>query len=102
MRTHPTLSDVQRHLRARVCAACPLRTPGTDAQSSDAVRPCEATCPLFIHLPVLREAAVHLDPMVGHREQVLTRIVHRLTHRRPRGGRHGRKVVRVFEELFAT
>lgn len=100
MRTHPSLSDVQRLLRARVCATCPLRTPGTDAQPSDFVRPCEASCPLFAHLPVLREAAVHLDPMVGHREQVLTRMVRRFTRHRPRGGRHGRRVVRVFEELF--
>lgn len=100
MRTQPSLTDVQRLLRARVCATCPLRTPGTDGRQSDVVRPCEATCPLFVHLPVLREAAVQLDPMVGHRERVLTRIVRRLTRHRPRGGRHGTKVVRAFEELF--
>lgn len=31
MRRSPTLKDVQRHVRAQICAHCPSRTQGADA-----------------------------------------------------------------------
>ena len=104
MRCDPTLSHLQRATRARVCARCPYRTPGTDHLGTDNVRPCEATCTLFTHLSVLREAARSLDPMVAHRSRLLTRLVDRFGHRRGQRSeivnRNGRRVVDLFEEFY--
>lgn len=100
----PTLSHVQRLVRARVCARCPYRTPGTDFHGIDTPRPCESSCGLFVQLPVLREAARQLDPMVGHRSRVLARLVRGM--RRDPSKRaellrsHGKSVVDLLEELF--
>jgi len=104
MRRTPTLQDVQRVTRAQVCAQCPYRTPGTDSHGVDFARPCESRCALFNHLPVLREAARQLDPMVGNRPRVLQRLIRRI------GGKegavsgttrhNGRRVVYLLERLF--
>lgn len=51
-------------------------------QSCDRARPCEARCDLFSHLPILYETAARLDPMVGHRPQVMRRLVRRVTSHR--------------------
>lgn len=105
MRHIPTLKDVERLTRARVCARCPYRTPGTDSHDTDFARPCESRCALFAHLPVLREAARQVDPMVGHRPQVLERLVRCIGGRPgcPYGParRYGRRVVHLLDELFA-
>jgi len=94
MRREPTLSHVQRLVRARVCPRCPYRTPGTDLQGTDTPRVCESHCELFVHLPVLREAARQLDPMVGHRPRVLARLVQRIGGRRG-ARRYGQRVVNL-------
>lgn len=104
MRRTPTLQDVQRLTRARVCARCPYRTPGTASHDSDSARPCESNCALFVHLPVLREAARQLDPMVGHRPRVIGRLIRRIS--RLDGGRsettrrNGKRVAELLEELY--
>ena len=105
MRREPTLSHVQRMMRARVCARCPYRTPGTDSLGADFIKPCESSCPLFVHLPVLREAARQLDPMVGNRPRALGRLVRRIARRDSREPattrRHGKHVVDLLEQLFS-
>ena len=104
MRRTPSSQHVQRLARVRVCARCPYRTPGTDSRDSDVSRPCESACPLFIRLPVLREAARQLDPMVGHRKRVLGRLVGRIAAGQgDRAGtlrRNGHRVVELLEKLF--
>ena len=107
MKRVPTLSDVQRLTRARVCDKCPSRTPGTETQGCDFVRPCEARCELFHHLPVLYQDAHQLDPMVGHRPHVIRRLIRRVTNDRrssgnPRVAARGyvNRMVNLFEELF--
>ena len=104
MRREPTLSQLRGLVRARVCARCPYRTRGTDGHGSDFVRPCESSCVLFNHLPVLREAARQLDPMVGHRPRVLRRLVRRIGRQSGRTvetvRRHGKRVVELLEDLF--
>ena len=104
MRRTTTLQDVQRLTRARVCAQCPYRTPGTDSKGNDFARPCESSCALFVQLPLLREAARQLDPMVGHRPRVLGQLIRRISRRDGmRSGttrRNGKRVADLLEELF--
>ena|SRR5215469_16440846 len=100
----PTLRKVQRVTRARVCAGCPYRTPGTRSFNPDQSRACEAKCPLFGRLGVLREIARNLEPMVGHRSEVLARIVASL-RRQPHESadvvrRNRSRVLALYEELF--
>ena len=105
MKPTPTLDHIQRLTRARVCAKCPYRTPGTDSQGSDFARACESSCALFMRLPVLREAARQLDPMVGHRPRVLRRLVARIGRqvgwRRGISRRSGKRVIDLLEDLYA-
>ena len=106
IRHTPSLHDVQRLVRARICADCPYRTPGMDNRGGDFARPCEATCGLFTHLPQLRGAARQLDTMVGHRPRVLRRIVPRFAkghdNRAKTVRRHGHRVIEwLCDELFA-
>lgn len=107
MKREPTLSDVQRLTRARICAHCPSRTPGTGGRSGELARPCEARCDLFSHLPILYAAAARLDPMVGHRAQVMRRLIHRMTSCRHEPGTihvgmpgYVHRTVDLFEELL--
>ena len=102
MRITPTLDHVQRMLRAQVCANCPHRTPGTKSYSSDTSRPCEANCPLFVRLPVLREAGRQLDPMLADRPRVLRRLVRRVGLSATPVRRYGRKVADTIAQLFDT
>ena len=49
----------------------------------EAVRICELTCPIFVHLPKLRNAALLIDPMLRSKENVLRHLIDELcqTHR---------------------
>jgi hypothetical protein len=71
----------------------------------DVARPCEASCSLFLHLPVLKEAARRLDPMVGHRTRVLSRIIRRIGRAHHGGSgaarRNGKRLVELLEDLFS-
>lgn len=71
----PNIEDLQRLTRIVSCDHCPYRRPCTRSSNPDAARPCEVNCPLFTHLPLLRETARLLDPMVADRPAVLTRMV---------------------------
>jgi hypothetical protein len=97
------VNDVERMVRARICARCPYRTAGTDQCGTDSARPCEAGRELFSHLHVLTTAARQLDPMVGHRPKVLRRLVRRIGARPGATDtvrRFGGRVVALLEELF--
>jgi hypothetical protein len=102
----PDQKEVERNIRAQVCASCPFRTPGTDANSTDEPRPCERVCPLFTQLPDLAEAARQLDPIVGNPRRTLARLILKIGRHGKRGAatiaRNGRKALRVLENLFQT
>ena len=112
MRHAIPLETMARSLRVKVCAHCPRRPAGSDAWGGDAPRPCEGTCPVFVHLPLLRSAAAQVDPLVGSRERVLRGVMRRLeeatapgpaprAERRARslGGRLRRRVVEAIDSL---
>ena len=106
------LETMARSLRVKVCALCPRRPAGSEAWGNQTPRPCEATCPVFVHLPLLRDAAARVDPLVGCRERVLRGLMRRLddaaapgpaprAHAPPRslGGRLRRRVVELINSL---
>ena len=104
MRNTPTVQKLGNLLRARVCADCPYRTAGTDGQGCETARACESKCPVFVHLPVLYEAARQVDPIVGHPKRVLRKILKELSHGRSAGARatrlHQDRVNSAIAELF--
>ena len=71
LRHIPSLEQLQREMRERVCAHCHLRPPHSEMLGCEAVRPCEIDCPLFVHLPLLRKTALSIDPMLGSRRKAL-------------------------------
>ena len=102
--THPVLklSAVQQAVRAKVCANCPQRTPGS-GNLGLAPRPCESTCALFRNLPRLWEMAVAIDPMVGRFGPAMRRAVHTVqsteSPRRAGRTRRGRAFTAALREL---
>ena len=112
MRNAIPLETMVRSLRVKVCAHCPRRPAGSEAWGCDRPRACEAACPVFVHLPLLRNAAAQVDPLVGSRERVLRGLMRRLDEpaapeTAPRAtpppaslrGRLGRRVVQVIDAL---
>jgi hypothetical protein len=102
MRAHPTVEKMQSLLRARVCADCPYRNG--EIPSCDIPRACEAECPLFVHLPVIREGARQVDPMVGKPRHMIHDLMRRLGHgkssRAKIARQHTRRVTTLLAELF--
>jgi len=101
--THlPTLEQMQRGIRARICAGCKDRSEKNTVKNVDEPRRCEQSCPLFVHLPILRQAARQLDPMLAYRPKVLQRILRRLGRDQKDLSRekYGKPVVRLVEEMF--
>jgi hypothetical protein len=100
----PDQKEVQRNIRAQVCADCPFRTPGTDANGVNQPRPCEKDCPLFVQLPPLAEMARQVDPLVGHPTRTLVHMMLEIGRSGKRGAatvaNNGRKVVKLLENLF--
>ena len=80
MRRKITLDQVKRELRARACQYCSLRTTGRPGQRIDTDRAleCEATCELFTHLPMLKELAQQLDPMLRSYDTVLRHNINQM------------------------
>lgn len=109
MTAKPTIEQLKAELRAQICKDCPLRTPG---QPFDMERqlPCETSCPLFVHLPRLKEVAQQLDPMLGSYDAVLgrqmseiTRAHHELARRDGRSSpltRYRKRIIRIFAGLM--
>src|SRR4051794_23247172 len=93
------LSTVHGAIRARVCAICPARTPGTDDAASDQPRACEATCRPFLSLPRLWSRAVRMDPMVGRFTPAMSRVIGR-TETAPDAPRRVTRRGRAFEGVL--
>src|SRR5881275_1252085 len=97
MKRLPTLEQLQRGVRARVCAGCKDRSDDGASKTIDEACRCEQTCPLFAHLPVLRQAARQLDPMLADRPKALHRVLQRLGRGRKdiSRGKYGHRVVEL-------
>jgi hypothetical protein len=78
LRVMPKLETLEHEMRRRVCMHCHLRPRHSEMFGPEAVRPCELTCPVFVHLPMLRKIAVQLDPMLGSRRKALTHRVEQI------------------------
>jgi hypothetical protein len=74
----PSVDMLRRQMRCRICTNCPLRPPRGDAAEATAPRPCESTCSLFLHLPLLRKTVLLRDPMLASREAALRRKIDQL------------------------
>jgi hypothetical protein len=98
------LEHVKQNVRLQICADCPQRTPGTDASGPDIARPCEAECPIFHALPHMTETARQMDPLVGHPTRALARILLNISRAGARSttaiAQHGRKVIKLLENMF--
>jgi len=94
----------ERVVRARICAGCPFKSRESASSGPDVRRACEVTCPLFVHLPLLCRTAQQLDPMVGHRRDVLKGMVERIGEKSAHGAqvveRCGRNVIDSLMELL--
>ena len=78
MRHALNLETLARSLRVKVCPHCPQRAAGSGHVGADVPLPCEATCPIFVHLPTLKQAAEQADPLVGCRERILSNLMRRI------------------------
>ena len=63
LRTLPSIDLLKHELRARVCTHCHVRPPHSESLGPEVVRPCELSCPVFVHLPAMRKVAVLRDPI---------------------------------------
>ena len=84
LRTLPSPEIFKNEMRHRVCRVCPFRPPHTEALGPQIPRRCEAKCPLFLHLPMLRKIALLTDPMLRSRRWTLQQWVGRLCEEDPR------------------
>jgi hypothetical protein len=99
-----SLDELQHLTRSRVCDTCPYRTAGTHGRPIDQSKPCEAVCPLFQRLPVLRQAARQIDVKAGSPPQALHRVLERIAGRASSRGnivkRHEPTVIAMLHETF--
>ena len=84
LRQLPTPDLVRHTVRGAVCPHCPSRPAGSEALGPDVPRACEAGCPVFESLTVLKRAAEQLDPMLRPRETSLRHLIGRLCDERKR------------------
>src|SRR4051794_28778492 len=77
LRSLPTLDMLRTHMRMRVCPHCRLRPQNGEALGPAVARPCEASCPLFVRLPVLRKVAILADPMLRPRREAVRQWIAR-------------------------
>ncbi|MEZ0268387.1 MAG: hypothetical protein ACAI43_26970 [Phycisphaerae bacterium] len=81
------LAELTRLLRVRVCSQCPNRVPSA-VPAAGAARTCQATCPIFQHLPTLLLYAENLDPLVGSFDGVVNALAGRCGRCGPLAGAH--------------
>jgi hypothetical protein len=68
LRRMPSLDTLRHEVRRRVCVHCYRRPWHSESLGPEVIRPCEPTCPVFVHLPMLRKTAMTLDPMLSCRQ----------------------------------
>jgi hypothetical protein len=114
MRQFPTLDLLRHTVRSAICPHCLSRPAGSEALGADVPRACEAGCPVFESLPVLKRAAEQIDPMLRSREMCLRHLTARLCdYRKRRAGtgaaaatqncplrRHAVRIARTIDSLY--
>ena len=114
LRQFPTLDLLRHTVRGAICPHCLSRPAGSEALGPEAPRACEAGCPLFESLPVLKRVAEQVDPMLRSREMCLRHLTARLSDdRRRRAGsggaaatqncplrRHAVRIARAIDSLY--
>jgi hypothetical protein len=66
---HLATNDVERRLvREVACTKCYQRPPGSESLGPEVPRMCEASCPLFYHLPTLARLARQVGNIPGECE----------------------------------
>ncbi len=100
-----SIEELQHLTRSRVCGACPYRTQGTQGRPADQSKPCEAACPLFQRLPVLRQATRQAGLNANFAPTAIKRILDRIADRSPHRARivrrHEPMVIEMLKENFA-
>jgi hypothetical protein len=71
LRNIPSLDQLRHEIRRRICSQCYRRPPHSESLGPEVVRPCELSCPVFVHLPTLRKIAVLRDPMLASRRDAV-------------------------------
>src|SRR5689334_20577741 len=101
LRTKPSLEAVKHEVRRRICATCRRRSADVARRNANSPRSCEATCPVFAHLPMLRKTALLIDPMLRSRKEVLRGRINRVRKRGDRVlGVHADELVNLITELI--
>ena len=99
-----SIEELQHLTRSKVCDACPYRTQGTHGRPKDQSKPCEAVCPLFQRLPVLRQATRQTGVNPGCVPGAVKRILERIAERTPSRARiikrHEPTVIEMLKETF--
>lgn len=71
MQHNPIDEVARRAVRAVACTQCYQRPAGSEALGPEVPRACEATCPLFLHLPTLVRLAPGLTAEPGAVDRAL-------------------------------
>ena len=84
MRATPNLEMFKRAIRMNVCARCPNRPAQSEGVAAgvprDFVPPdCEARCPVFVHLPLIKLVSERVDPTIADRRRVLSVLLKDIT-----------------------
>lgn len=107
----PNLEQLRQALRNGICATCPYRK--RKVEGAGMRRTCEDACPLFVNLPILKDRAEKLEPMIGRHEHVLSELIGELDQaqgKRPaKSGsdrnalrRHRRRASRILARLTSV
>ncbi len=78
LRRYPTLEQLKQGVREELCATCSFRAANFPGGCTAEPLPCEAKCPVFVHLPVLQAVVERLDPMVGHHERAVDSTIRQI------------------------
>ncbi len=82
LRRQHTLEQVKHAVRTQICETCPYKAGRPDGCGLGMALPCEAQCPVFIHLPILKAVGEHLDPMVGAHESAIDSAIRNIVENR--------------------
>jgi hypothetical protein len=100
LRTAPSTNLLERRMRLLICTRCASRPPHSEALGSEVARPCELTCPVFTHLPLLRKTALLCDPMLASRRDALRQKMEQLSKVDTRGARGESPLIRHRDEVI--
>jgi hypothetical protein len=78
LRRQATLDQLKQQLRTEICPTCPFRAPRTDDSGMGTPLPCEAKCPVFVHLPILKAVGERIDPMIGSHERAVESTIRKI------------------------